>query len=115
MGSQNQVFLNLKRNSHLVKSLKRISGKKKSEFLLKDLGYDHFTSDPKIHGMVVESIQKLGTVAYDLPEVIFGLYPKIDWRGLVAMGCALGEAQDLCKLEGIVLWSVVEETLYQSF
>ena len=77
----------------------------------KDLGYDHFTFDSKVHGMVVESIQKLGTVAYDLPQVIFDLYPKIDWRGLVAMGCALGEVKDLCKLEDTVLWSVVEETL----
>ena len=74
-----------------------------------DLGYDHFNSDPKIHKVVSENIQQLGTVAYDLPQIIFDLYPKIDWRGLVAMGFALGEAKDFCQLKDIVLWIFVED------
>ena len=84
-------------------------------FMTQELEYDTFivnSEDAQDTRLVISQyLQKIGTAAYDLPQVIFDLYPRIDWRGLVAMGFALEASEDLCSVTNRVLWSVVQDTL----
>ena len=79
--------------------------------ITKDLDYDEFIADTESYEVVSKSIQQLALTAYDLPEVIFDLYPKVDWRGLIAAGYVYDKTDDLCEITQSLIWPVAQDTI----
>ena len=77
----------------------------------KELDEAAFGSDLDLYNEILQYIQSVGGAVVKLPKGLFELYPKLDWRGPMAVHHALNRSDNLFEIQRGFVWEMASETL----
>jgi uncharacterized protein with HEPN domain len=83
----------------------------KAEILLRDVTFNQFQSDFRIHFAVVRALEIIGEAAKRLPPSLREAYPDMPWRNLAGMRDRIIHGYDTVDLE--IVWDVVKKDIPQ--
>ncbi len=81
----------------------------KAKILVKDVTFDQFQSDFRIHFAVVRALEIIGEATKRLPLDVRQKYPDISWRGMAGMRDRISHGYDRVDMK--IVWDVVQHDI----
>ncbi len=81
----------------------------KAEILVKNVTFEEFQADFRIHFALVRALEIIGEAAKRLPKSVREQYPDIPWKGMAGMRDRIIHGYDDVDLA--IVWNVVQNDI----